>query len=91
MPKIKATRPKPRPAVSPEQVVIDKLSRLISNQQEHVDALRDEVDTLRQTNRGLVALLVTANCEFCDGGFYDHVDMVTGEVEKRPCLHCSGE
>ena len=86
------SKPKPpRPKVDPDKQVIDKLSRLITNQQTHVDALRDEVEQLRLANKGLVALLATANCQFCNQGWYDWVDMETGEVEPRPCLHCSSE
>jgi len=81
------SRPKPR-AYDPSTV--DKLSMLISAQQAHLDRLRDEVDTLRLANKGLIALLRTAVCDSCLDGFCDEVDMETGEiVGKRPCPVCS--
>lgn len=89
MSKIKPPSAKRRPTAVNETATIDKLSALITAQQAHFDRLRDEVDTLRQTNKGLVALLRTAVCDSCIDGFYDAVDMETGEVSKRPCPVCS--
>ncbi|MDA0244937.1 MAG: hypothetical protein OT477_16090 [Chloroflexi bacterium] len=85
-PKPPSKRPRSDPAS--DEVTISKLSGLITAQQGDIDRLEEEVSRLRLANKGLVALLATAVCSSCEDGFYDEVDMQTGEVWKRPCPHC---
>lgn len=86
-PKPPSKRPRPDPA-SVDEVTISKLSGLITAQQEYIDRLEEEVARLKLANKGLVALLATAVCSYCENGFYDEVNMQTGEVWKRPCPYC---
>jgi hypothetical protein len=88
-PKPPSKRPRSDPAS--DEVTISKLSGLITAQQEDIDRLEEEVARLKLANKGLVALLATAVCTFCDKGFFDDVDMETGEVFTRPCPHCNAE
>lgn len=79
---------RPRSDPSTDEITISKLSGLITAQQADIDRLEEEVARLKLANKGLVALLATAVCSSCENGFYDEVDMETGEVRKRPCPVC---